>query len=82
MRAKRVDADWILSRQLRDGIREALDGGMGELRMDPKILMERIQAVVTQEVAHLEQSRVGLQQIQQKAEQRTEEFFIFREKHK
>lgn len=49
--------EWILPKRLRRGIREALDAGRGQLRMDPEDLAELIGKAIDMEIERLQRIR-------------------------
>jgi len=51
------DDCWVLPKRLRRGLREALAGGRGRLRMDSQDLAERIGAAIDREVERLARIR-------------------------
>lgn len=55
------DEKWILPKALRQGLREALDGGDGRLRMDPQDLAELLGSAIDGEVDRLAQIRKELE---------------------
>jgi len=56
-RADRDDGFWMLPKRLRRGLREALDAGRGQLRMDPEVLAELLGKAIDLEVARLARLR-------------------------
>jgi hypothetical protein len=48
-----VRGEWILPKRLRQGIREALDGGKGKLRMEPQDLADLIGRAIDLEVERI-----------------------------
>ena len=62
MRARPQDIDWILPLRLRRGIREALGGGHGRLRIDPQELANRIGKAIDAEVERLGRIRARIEE--------------------